>query len=189
MLPVLLFLIFVVLPIAELYVIIQVGGAIGIWPTLALLLLDGFLGAYLTRTQGRAAWRRFNEAMAAGRVPAKEVYDGAAIIFGGALLLSPGFITDVFGILLLVPPTRAILRRVLLRMATIFRPVRYAMFFYDRVPKGGGSTGPRPSTGPTPGGGAPPPRRPSRSYDVEGTAQEIPAEEHALGSGGEVRDG
>lgn len=192
MLPVLLFLIFVILPIAELYVIIQVGGAIGIWPTLALLLLDGFLGAYLTRTQGRAAWRRFNEAMAAGRVPAKEVYDGAAIIFGGALLLSPGFITDILGILLLVPPTRAIMRRVLLRAATIFRPVRYAMFFYNRVPKGGGAStagaGRGPSAGPTPGA-SPPPRRPSRSYDVEGTAQEIPAEEHALGSGGEVRDG
>lgn len=191
MLPVVLFLIFVVLPILELYVIIVVGQAIGVVPTLALLLLDGVLGATLARSQGRAAWRRFNVALAESRVPAKEVYDGAAIIFGGALLLSPGFITDVLGVLLLAPPSRALLRRILIRGAKFFGPARMAFFVYDRVP--GGGAPPRGRGASAPGGGPgpappPPPRRPSRSYDVEGTAQEIADEEKALGPGSE-RDG
>ena len=172
---ILLFLVFVVLPIAELYVIIQVGQAIGILPTLALLLIDGFLGAALARSQGRAAWRRFNEALAAGRVPGKEVYDGAAIIFGGALLLSPGFITDFLGVFLLLPPTRALLRRVLTRTARMFGPARAAFFLYDRRPSGARS-------GP---GAPPPPRAPRpRGYDVEGTATEVADDPERLGSGG-----
>ena len=64
----------------------------------------------LMRSQGRAAWRRFNEALAAGRVPAREVLDGALVIFGGALLLTPGFVTDILGLVLLLPPTRALVR-------------------------------------------------------------------------------
>ena len=108
-------LLFVVVPIAELYVIIQVGEAIGVWWTIALLIADSVLGSVLMRAQGRAAWRRFNEAIGAGRVPAREVLDGALVIFGGALLLTPGFITDVLGLVLLVPPTRALVRGVLTR--------------------------------------------------------------------------
>jgi UPF0716 protein FxsA len=69
----------------------------------------------LMRHQGRAAWRRFNEAVQGGRVPAREVVDGALVIFGGALLLTPGFLTDVLGLILLLPPTRAVVRRVLTR--------------------------------------------------------------------------
>src|SRR5256886_15761431 len=106
----LLVLIFIVLPIAELYVIIQVGGLIGAGPTIAILILDSLMGAWLWRQQGRAAWRRFNEALREGRVPAREVLDGTLVIFGGALLITPGFISDVVGILLLLPPTRAIVR-------------------------------------------------------------------------------
>ena len=75
------------------------------------------LGSMLMRSQGRAAWRRFNEALAGGRVPAREVADGVLVIFGGALLLTPGFITDIFGLLFLLPPTRALIRRVFLRQA------------------------------------------------------------------------
>src|SRR5437899_1952937 len=100
-------LLFIVLPIAEIYVIIKVGETIGVWPTIGLLILDGFLGAWLLRHQGRAAWRRFNEALAAGKIPAREVFDGAMVIVGGAFLISPGFITDVIGLLLLIPPSRA----------------------------------------------------------------------------------
>ena len=107
--------IFIVLPIAELYVIIQVGEAIGVWWTLALLIADSVLGAMLLRTQGRAAWRRFNTTLAAGRPPAKEVMDGGLVIFGGAFLITPGFITDILGVLLLLPPTRALFRRLLVR--------------------------------------------------------------------------
>ena len=86
-------------------------------PTLALLILDGFAGAALARSQGRAAWERFNLALTEGRVPARETFDGAMIILGGALLLAPGFITDVVGFALLIPPTRAMFRAVVARLA------------------------------------------------------------------------
>lgn len=109
----LLLLLFIVVPIAELYVIIQVGQEIGALPTIAILVADSIVGSVLLRSQGRLAWRRFNEAMAAGRVPAREVLDGALVIFGGAFLITPGFLTDVLGILLLLPPTRAVARRML----------------------------------------------------------------------------
>jgi UPF0716 protein FxsA len=108
-------LLFIVVPIVEIYVIIQVGQAIGALWTIALLVADSILGSVLMRTQGRAAWRRFNQAIAAGRVPAREVLDGVLVIFGGALLLTPGFVTDVFGLAFLLPPTRALIRRLLVR--------------------------------------------------------------------------
>ena len=113
--PVLLFVLFIVVPIVELYVLIQIGQAIGILPTIALLILDSILGAALMRSQGRAAWRRFNQAIAEGRVPGREVIDGVLVIFGGALLLTPGFLSDFLGLFLLLPPTRAIVRAVLVR--------------------------------------------------------------------------
>jgi UPF0716 protein FxsA len=114
----LLILLFIVIPIAELAVIIQVGEWIGVWWTIALLLADSILGSMLMRSQGRAAWRRFNAAVAEGRVPGREVIDGVLVIFGGALLISPGFITDIFGILFLLPPTRVLVRGLLVRRAT-----------------------------------------------------------------------
>jgi len=110
-----LFVLFIVVPIAELYVIIKIGGAIGLLPTVGLLLLDSVLGAALMRSQGRAAWRRFNAAMAEGRMPGREVIDGALVIFGGALLLTPGFLSDILGVILLLPPTRALVRAMLVR--------------------------------------------------------------------------
>jgi UPF0716 protein FxsA len=109
----LLFVLFIVVPILELAAIIQIGQAIGVLPTIALLIADSVLGAALMRSQGRAAWRRFNGALAEGRVPGREVMDGALVIFGGALLLTPGFLSDVLGLVLLLPPTRAIVRKVL----------------------------------------------------------------------------
>jgi UPF0716 protein FxsA len=115
--PLLLVVLFIAVPIAELAVIIQVGQAIGVWWTIALLVADSILGALLMRSQGRAAWRRFNEALRVGRAPAREVADGVLVIFGGALLLTPGFLSDVFGLLFLLPPTRAAIRRVFLRAA------------------------------------------------------------------------
>ena len=113
MLP--LVLLFIVVPIAELAVLIQVGQVIGVWWTIGLLVLDSILGSLLMRSQGRATWRRFNDTTRAGRVPAREVLDGALVIFGGALLLTPGFITDILGLVLLIPPTRALIRHILAR--------------------------------------------------------------------------
>src|SRR5689334_3623602 len=124
----LLVLLFIAVPIVEIYVIIQVGQAIGALWTIALLVADSIIGSMLMRSQGRTAWRRFNEAIAAGRVPGREVVDGALVIFGGALLLTPGFVTDFFGATFLLPPTRAFIRRLLVRRfagrLTISRPPR-----------------------------------------------------------------
>jgi UPF0716 protein FxsA len=150
-------LVFIVLPIAELYVIIQVGEAIGVVPTIALLIADSFLGAALLRSQGRAAWRRFNEALATGRVPAREVFDGTMVILGGAFLLTPGFITDVIGLLLLIPPTRALFRGMVARMAR-----RRAAFTVRTVSFGYGLGRNRPNGRRTPG-----------NYDYEGSAREV----------------
>jgi UPF0716 protein FxsA len=145
MLPVLLVL-FVVVPLLELYVILQVGEAIGALPTIAILIADSILGSVLMRSQGRLAWQRFNLAVAEGRVPAREAVDGVLVVFGGALLLTPGFVTDVFGVLLLLPVTRPLVRRLLVR--------RFAarMVASARMP------------------GRPPA---DRGWDVEGTAHEV----------------
>ena len=88
--PLLLVLLFIIVPIAELALLIQVGQLIGVWWTVALLIADAVLGSWLLRTQSRAAWRRFNEAINEARIPHREVVDGVLVIFGGVLLLTPG---------------------------------------------------------------------------------------------------
>ena len=112
----LLVLLFVLVPIAEIYVIIQVGQEIGALWTVLILIAASLTGARLLTWQGRRAWTAFRSALAAGRIPHREVLDGALIVVGGAFLLTPGFITDVVGLLLLIPPTRAAFRRLLTRM-------------------------------------------------------------------------
>ncbi|HEU4398661.1 MAG TPA: FxsA family protein [Actinomycetota bacterium] len=108
---------FIAVPLAELAVIIAVGNALGLLPTLVLLLAISVVGAWLAKREGLAAWRRFQLAVAEGRVPTVEVADGAMVLLAGALLLTPGFLTDVVGVLLLLPPTRATLRRLVPRLA------------------------------------------------------------------------
>jgi UPF0716 protein FxsA len=117
--PLILVILFIVVPIAELAVLIQVGQLIGVWWTVAILIADALLGSYLLRTQSAAAWRRFNEAVNQGRIPHREVVDGVLVIFGGVLLLTPGFITDIFGVLFLFRPTRALLRGLLVRRGAL----------------------------------------------------------------------
>ena len=141
-------LLYIVIPIVEIYVNIQVGQAIGPLWTIALLVVDSIIGSMLMRSQGRAAWRRFNDAIAAGRIPAREVVDGALVIFGGALLLTPGFVTDIFGAAFLLPPTRAAVRTLLVR--------RFAGRFIVAAP---GSARRRPARGP--------------GADVDSTATEV----------------
>jgi UPF0716 protein FxsA len=146
---------FIVVPIVEIYVIIQVGQAIGALWTVALLIADSIAGTLLMKSQGRAAWRRFQAALAEGRAPAREVLDGMLVIFGGAFLLAPGFITDIFGALFLIPPTRAIMRRLLMR--------RFTFALLSDMPS---------PLRPGAGRRRPPPGRPS-DFDVDGTAHEI----------------
>ena len=108
--------VFIVLPLAELYVILEVVGPVLQWyGTVALLLLASVIGTVLFRSQGRAVWKRFNEVLSEGRMPHREVLDGVLIVFGGAFLITPGFITDIFGLVLLIPPLRSLVRRFLVR--------------------------------------------------------------------------
>ena len=112
---ILLIALFIAVPIAEIYVIIQVGEAIGAVPTILILVADSVIGSMLWRSQGRRAWARFRQTVERGGIPHREVIDGVLVIFGGAFLITPGFISDVVGILLLLPPTRALIRRLLIR--------------------------------------------------------------------------
>jgi UPF0716 protein FxsA len=202
----LLILAFILVPIAELYVILQVGGAIGVGPTILILVADSVFGALLLRHQGRAAWVRFNRALAESRMPHREVLDGVLIIFGGALLLTPGFITDVAGLLLLIPPTRAMVRALMARIVKgrLSMGPRAATWGYGHVRRRGARQRPAPE-GPAPDGpdgpappagpGGPPPGRPTP--DPAGWEEALfpgrtrrggPQPDDIEGSGHEVRD-
>jgi UPF0716 protein FxsA len=140
------------LPILELYVIIRVGEAIGPLWTAAALIATSLIGVRLIRSQGRAVLRDFRSALAAGRPPAREALDGALVFVGGALLIAPGFITDVIGAILLVPPTRAIVRLLIVRHYS----GRVLGYVTGAAPRG---------------------RRPARPEDIDGTAIDVDAGE------------
>lgn len=108
-------LLLVVAPLVELYVIIQVAHVIGAWETIALLVLESMVGAWLLKRQGLSVLARVRDAVDHGRVPGKELVDGLLIVVAGALMLAPGFIGDVIGYLLLIPPTRALVRAPLMK--------------------------------------------------------------------------
>lgn len=114
-LPVLLF---VVVPLVEIYVLIQVGQVIGVWWTLLLLIADSIYGGWLIRHEGGRAWQALTNALNSGQMPAKELADAALILVGGTLMLSPGFVTDAMGIVLILPFTRPVARRVLTRVVS-----------------------------------------------------------------------
>ena len=144
---------FIVVPLGELWAILAVGNAIGAPATILILLADSLVGGLLLRAQGRGAWRRFVEALSSGRMPSRELADGLLIVVGGALLLTPGFVTDLFGLALLAPPSRALARRGLER--AIARRLSAGLAGAGAAPGARGR-----------GAGAP------RGYDVEGTATE-----------------
>ncbi len=122
-------LLFLAVPIIEIYIVIQVGASIGILPTVALLILISVTGAWLLRHQGLSVLARIQSKLAKGEIPGKELVDGLLIAFAGALMLTPGFLTDAFGIFLMLPPTRAIVRVALMHR------------FGNRVSAGRGSYG------------------------------------------------
>jgi UPF0716 protein FxsA len=109
---------FIGVPILEIYVIIQVGQVIGAAWTIVLLIADSIFGSWLIRREGRRAWLALNTALESGRMPAAELADGALILVGGTLMLSPGFVTDAFGILMILPFTRPVARRLLTRVVS-----------------------------------------------------------------------
>jgi UPF0716 protein FxsA len=102
-------------PIAELFVAIKVAEAIGVLLTVILLLAGWPVGMWLAKREGRAAWRRLSAAVSQSRPPGREVIDGALVLIGGILLIVPGFITDVLGLLMLLAPTRSLTREAIAR--------------------------------------------------------------------------
>jgi UPF0716 protein FxsA len=111
---VVLVLVFLVVPFVELWTVLTMADRIGVWPTIAALVVISVLGGWLMKHQGVAVWRRATGELAAGRMPTRSLVDGAMVLLGGALLLTPGFFSDIFGLVLLLPPTRALLRPLLL---------------------------------------------------------------------------
>jgi len=113
-----LFVAFVVVPLAEIYVLIQVGQVIGAWWTVLLLVLDSLFGAWLLKREGAKAWLALRTALETGRMPARELADAALILVGGTLMLAPGFVTDALGIVLILPLTRPFARGLLTRLVS-----------------------------------------------------------------------
>ena len=111
----LLALVFLVVPIAELYVIVQVAGGIGVPETILLLIAISVIGAWLARVAGVGVLRRLQRTIRAGKVPSAEVVDGGLVLLAGALMITPGFLSDVLAIALLLPPTQALARNAVLR--------------------------------------------------------------------------
>jgi UPF0716 protein FxsA len=109
---------FVVVPLLEIYILIQVGQVIGAWWTILLLIADSILGSYLVKHEGGRAWQALRDAIESNRMPAKELADGALILIGGTLLLTPGFLSDVFGFFCILPFTRPVARRLLTEFIT-----------------------------------------------------------------------
>lgn len=163
--PLLLFLAFVGVPILEIALFIQVGGAIGLGWTLALVIGTALLGTMLLRAQGLATMGRARASLDRGEVPMREVFDGACLLVGGALLLTPGFATDTIGFLLLLPPVRTLM----------LSRLRQSGRFHVHTAQGGmaGGFGPRPDD---PFGGA---GRPGPGHDggrapvIDGEFEEV----------------
>ncbi|MGI8574210.1 MAG: FxsA family protein [Egibacteraceae bacterium] len=154
---ILLFVAFLIVPLLEIAVIGQVSQVVGFGWTLMLLLAVSIAGAALVRREGTQAWRRFRAALGAGRVPTTEVADGALVVLGGALMLTPGFLTDAVGLMLMVPAGRALARRAL-----------QARVGFAAVATGSPGAGARrrPSR-PASGQNTPPRRRPTEDEVVE----------------------
>lgn len=111
-------LLFLAIPLLELYVLIQIGQEIGVGWTLLLLIADSMLGAWLVKREGRKAFQALGDALATGRMPAREIADGMLVLAGGILMLSPGFVLDVAGLLLVLPFTRPLARRAMTRFVS-----------------------------------------------------------------------
>jgi UPF0716 protein FxsA len=112
-----LFLVFIVAPVIELYVMVQVAGAIGVLPTVGLIVLSSIAGAWLVKIEGLGVLRRMRDTLDAGQLPTDEAVNGLLIVLGGVLMFLPGFITSAIGLLLLLPPVRAGLRPLVLARA------------------------------------------------------------------------
>ncbi len=131
----LLVLLFLVVPVVEIYVIVQVGQQIGALPTVALLLVESLIGAWIVRREGSRAWAALRTAVSGGQLPSRELADAALVLVGGTLLLTPGFVTDVVGFLVVLPLTRPVARRLL--AAFLARRATVAVSRFGPLPRPG----------------------------------------------------
>lgn len=153
---------FILVPLIEIGLFIEVGGWIGLWPTLGLIILTAVVGTALLRQQGLATLRRAQSQMDAGQVPTKELFDGACLLIGGLLLLTPGFFTDAVGFLLLMPPIRDLLRQ---RLGGRMTRVHLHRGGFGPRPGGPGPQRPGDPPGDRPRGpGSEPPPHPGRGW-------------------------
>lgn len=136
--PLLILIAFIAVPLIEIAVFIEVGGYLGLWPTLAIVVLTAIAGTAMLRQQGLSTLRRAQAAMERNELPLKEVFDGLCLLVAGALLLTPGFVTDALGLLLFLPPFRA-----LLRQAVAARVLAHADIHVNGHPGGGDPFGHR----------------------------------------------
>jgi UPF0716 protein FxsA len=112
-----LFLLFTLVPLVEIYLLVQLGALMGVWPTIALVCVTGFLGASLARREGRRALARYQETLAKGQLPEEGIVSGLLILVGGVLLIAPGVLTDLTGLMLMIPPVRrAVAKRINARL-------------------------------------------------------------------------
>ncbi len=153
-------LLFVGLPMVEIYLIVQLGQQVGPWWTIVVLVGAGVLGSYLVKREGGRAWRALQDALASHRMPATELADGALILVGGTLLLTPGFVSDVVGLFCILPVTRPLARRVLARLVAR----RLGSVAFSAYPPGPGGPGAA-RTGP---GGHRTARRPGHTEVIRG---------------------
>jgi len=144
--PWILLLAFVVVPVVEIYVIIRVGQVIGAWWTVLLLIADSVFGSWLVRREGSRAFEALRQALSTGRMPTKELTDGALILIGGTLMVSPGFVLDVVGLVLILPFTRPVARRIL--AAAVARRLLGPRGGGPTNGSHGGANGTRPGAGP-----------------------------------------
>lgn len=131
---------FVVVPLLEISALILVGNLIGPWWTILLLVADSIVGGWLIRREGARAWAALNEALTSGTMPARELADGALILIGGTLMLTPGFVTDILGLVLILPFTRPVGRRLLTQVVS--RRLLIAGVPHDVRRPGPGPSGP-----------------------------------------------
>lgn len=163
-----LILLFLLTPAVELALLIQVDQVIGFWATVALIIVTGIVGSHLARREGLSTWRRLNDRLQAGDLPGTELADGVIILVAGALLITPGILTDVLGFLGLVPFTRAYLRRFVMRwfqrkMEQGTMQVQFGVFGGSPP---GSPNAPTSSSGPQEG--------PSSSTSWQGHGQQVP---------------
>lgn len=155
-----LLLLFLVVPIVELALLIEVGRQIGFWPTVGLIVVTAVVGSFLAKREGLATWMRLQKRLATAQLPNKELLDGAIILISGAFLLTPGVLTDVVGVMGLLPPTRALMRPRLQKwLGTEAKSVQFSSFHY--------------TAGRPPGASAGQPQQPTQQW--QGAAEEVPS--------------